>query len=274
MRAFVPTALLVAALACAVAMPATAYGQASPAAPPALSIAPAPPSPTRWATDTVGVLSPTARASLDARLEAYQYATGHQVVLWIGDSIGDTPLDEWAVRTFDAWNLGRTGQDDGVALLVLVKDRKIAIEVGYGLEGALPDAMASRIINDVMAPRLGAGDYDGAMQAGIEAILAAIEGKPWPGAAGATSEAARGHDRGDSRPMPLGQKILFGLLAIGFLVLFVTNPRLAMMLLWSIVARGGGGSGGGGGGGRSGGSGGGFSGGGGRSGGGGARGGW
>jgi uncharacterized protein len=221
---------------------------------------PIPPAPQRWVTDRAGLISSETRARLDAKLEAYERQTGHQVVAWIGDTIGSTPLDDFAVRTFKAWQLGRKGQDDGVLLLVLAKDRKMAIEVGYGLESQLPDAAASRIINDVMAPKLRAGDADGAVDAGVSAILQSIEGKPFQATPGAARPEAE-----KNRPST-GQLIGFGILALAFLILFITNPSLAMSLLFVMASgrRGGGGGFGGGG----------FSGGGGRSGGGGARGSW
>jgi uncharacterized protein len=218
--------------------------------------APIPPAPARWVEDGAGFLSPAARAALDARLEGYERATGHQVVVWIGTTLGDAPLDDWAVRTFGAWKVGRKGLDDGIAVFLLADDRKVDIEVGYGLEDKVPDAIASRIIREVMAPRLRAGDRDGAVTAGADAVLASIEGKPW---AGATATATP-TDRAPS----LVTWILGGLALIAFLIFAITHPRMALFMLWTITAGGRGGGGGGGG----------FGGGGGRSGGGGARGGW
>ena len=218
-----------------------------------------PATPDRWVTDGVGFMSANLRAGLDAKLEAYQQKTGHQVLVWVGGTIGGAPLDDWAVKTFAAWKVGRKGIDDGVAIFVLASDRKIDIEVGYGLEDKVPDAIASRIIREVMSPRLQQDDRDGAIRFGADAILAAIEGRPVGDLERAPSDTpTRGP--GISRP----QMIFYGLLLVAFLVLLVLNPRIAMLFLWSIL---GGGSGGGGGGG-------GFSGGGGRSGGGGARGSW
>ena len=218
--------------------------------------APIPPSPTRWVDDSSGFLSQPARSALDAKLEGYERATGHQVVVWIGKTLGGAPLDDWAVRTFAAWKVGRKGFDDGVAIFVLSDDRTIDIEVGYGLEDRLPDAIASRIIRQVMAPRLRAGDRDGALTAGTDAVLAAIEGQPWTG-----GQPAEPSERGPS----LATWILGALGVAAFLIFAITHPRMAMLLLWTIMANGrhgGGGLGGG------------FGGGGGRSGGGGARGGW
>ena len=81
------------------------------------------------------------------------------------------------MKTFAAWKLGRAGIDDGLAVFVLSDDRAIDIEVGYGLEGAVPDAVASHTIHDVMTPRL--EDRDGSVTAGTEALVTAIDVGPW-----------------------------------------------------------------------------------------------
>jgi uncharacterized protein len=223
----------------------------------ALAASTSPPAPSRWVEDHAGLLSPATRSALDARLEAYEHATGHQVVVWIDKTLGGAPLDDWAVRTFAAWKIGRAGFDDGIAVFVFADDRRIDIEVGYGLEAKLPDATASRIIREVMAPRLRAGQADTALTAGADAILAAIEGHAWQ-ATGST---------GTSDGTSIATWIVGGVVALAMLILFVTHPRLFLLALW-MLARSSGASGGRGGGGR------GFGGGGGRSGGGGARGGW
>jgi len=226
------------------------------------AVAPVPPSPSRWVEDQAGFLTAATRDAIDARLESYERSTGHQVVVWIGKSLQGAPLDDWAVRTFAAWKVGRKGLDDGIAMFILADDRMIDIEVGYGLEDKVPDAIASRIIREVMAPRLQAGDRDGAVTAGTDAVLAAIEGRPWTGAA-ATAPST-------GKPSWLSW-IGGGLLLVVLLIFAITHPRMAMLFLWTIMSSGRrGGFGGLGGGGL----GGGFGGGGGRSGGGGARGGW
>jgi len=207
-----------------------------------------PPAPTRWVEDRAAFLSTGARDTLDAKLAGYQRATGHQVVVWIDKTLEGAALDDWAARTFEAWRLGRKGSDDGIAIFIFAEDRTIDIEVGYGLEDKVPDAVASRIIREVMTPRLQAGDRDAAVASGVDAVLAAIEGKAWTGApATATPE------------MPTWLYVVLGIIA---LLLFIKFPRAGMLLLWSFMGRGGGGGGGG------------FSPGGGRSGGGGARGKW
>ncbi len=222
----------------------------------ALAAAALPPAPARWAEDHAGLMSEPVRAALDARLEAYQQATGHQVVVWVDRTLGGADLADWAVRTFAAWKVGRAHLDDGLVMFVLAADRTIDIEVGYGLEDKVPDAIASRVIREVMAPRLRANDGDGAITAGVDALLAAIEGHAW--SPGATTVAAQ--------PPSLATWILGGVGAVALLILLVTHPRLFLWLLLIAgrsIGLGGGGHGGGGFGGR-----------GGRSGGGGARGGW
>jgi uncharacterized protein len=227
--------------------------------------APIPPSPAEYVTDGAGFLSPAARQALSARLEAYARTSGPQVLVWIGRTTGDTPVEDFAERSFRAWGVGNRARDDGAVLFILADDRKMRIEVGYGLEDRVPDLVASRIIREAIAPRLQAGDRDGAVTAGVDALLAAIsrEGPTAP---------ATGYGRPAPRPLSLGQKILFGLIGLFLLWLVVTHPALVYYLLVNILSsssgggsyRGGGWGGGGGG----------YSGGGGRSGGGGASGSW
>nr|WP_320131861.1 TPM domain-containing protein [uncultured Holophaga sp.] len=218
-----------------------------------------PPAPRQWVTDTQGVLSPAARSGLNRRLALYEKATGHQVLVWIGGSLEGDALEPWAARTFESWGVGGKGKDDGLVLFILARDRKLRIEVGYGLEGQLPDALASRLIRETIAPELAKGNWDRAVEAGVDGILARLGGEARSGSQ--SSSRARAN-----QPMSLGQKLFVGLLVLGFLVLLITNPSLALGLLFSLLSGGRGGGGGGGGGG--------WSGGGGRSGGGGASGSW
>lgn len=133
-----------------------------------------PPPPNHHVTDPSGVLSSATRTSLENELQAYEKATGHQIVVWIGQSTGDVPLETWTVETAHRWRIGRAGHDDGAILFLFMQDHKIRIEVGYGLEGALPDAAAFHIIRDVITPRMKAGDPDGAVSGGVAAMLTTI----------------------------------------------------------------------------------------------------
>ncbi len=220
---------------------------------------PIPPAPDHWVTDRAGFLSAATAADLDARLDDYARRTGHQVLVYIDHTPGGVPIEDWSVRAFERWRVGRSGIDDGLVLLVFADDHSVRFEVGYGLEDRVPDAIAKRIIEEQIVPRIRAGDHDGAIRAGVGAVTAAIGGAT--GSAPLVGEPARA-------PVPTWMKVAGGialLLLIGFMV---THPSLAWLMLLTIGGgRGGGGWGGGGGGG-------GFSGGGGRSGGGGASGSW
>jgi uncharacterized protein len=218
---------------------------------------PIPPSPTEWVTDNANFLSPETVRSLNTRLAAYAQATGHQLIVYIAPTTGDAPIDDWAVRAFAKWKVGRKGLDDGLALFIMSQDHKMKIEVGYGLEAVVPDVIASRVINDVMDPRIQAGHADDAVTAAIDKLIAAIGGQA------GTPPPAQALE--SSKPLTVFQWILYGLIGILVLGFAITHPLLAFYLLANIMSGSGGGGGGGGGG---------FSGGGGRSGGGGASGSW
>jgi uncharacterized protein len=216
-----------------------------------------PPSPSQWVTDTAAFLSPSTAGALNAELRSFDERTGHQVLVYIGRTTGGYPIEEYAVKAFEAWKPGRKGLDDGLVLFVMAEDRRIRIEVGYGLEDRVPDATAGVVINDIMAPRIQAGDNDGALREAVKALTEAISGKELPAA-------ERPGGTGGSPRIPAPLLIIVGVV---LLIIFIKTPAFALWLLFSILGGGrGGGFGGGGGGG--------FRGGGGRSGGGGASGGW
>lgn len=216
-----------------------------------------PPPPARWATDEAGFISPAVRAEIDFRLESFERETGRQVLLYISRTTGDVPLEDFAARVFGAWKVGRKGMEDGLVLFLFADDRAVRIEVGYGLEGVVTDAIAGRVIQNILIPGIRRGDPDGAVRAAVTALLETISGKPAaePGETESADKPAEGE-------IPAVFLIIAGVL---FLILLITNPRLALFLLYTLLS-GGGGRGGGGGGG--------FRGGGGRSGGGGASGRW
>ena len=229
---------------------------------------PIPEAPTQWVTDTANFMSPGAASSLNFRLQDYERSTGHQLIVYIGRTTGDAPIEDWAARAFATWKVGRKGIDDGLVLFVMAADRKLRFEVGYGLEPTVPDATAGLVISDVIVPRIQRGDQDGAITAGMDAVMTIIGG-------GGLPQQARPDGR-ERRPLTLAQLILYGIVGLVILAIFATNPSLAIYLLMSILSGGGGGRRGRGhwGGGGGGWGGGGFGGGGGRSGGGGATGSW
>ncbi len=230
---------------------------------------PIPDSPTRWVTDTTGFLSPDALRTLDSRLSAYQQISGHQLIVYIAPSSGDAPIEDWAVRAFQKWKVGRKGLDDGLALFIMARDHKLRIEVGYGLEPTVTDAISSRVIRDVLSPRIAQGDHDGAVTAAIDSLTGVIGGSA---NALPAQQTPSGPAPAQGKPLSVIQMVLLGIVGILVLGFLITHPTLAFFLLSNIGSGGRGGFGGGGFGGGDGG--GGFSGGGGRSGGGGASGSW
>ena len=225
-----------------------------------------PPSPSRWATDKAGFLSASVLSALEARLEDFERREGHQVLVYIDKTTGGIPIEDFAVKAFEAWKVGRKALDDGLVLFIMAADRKIRIEVGYGLEDKVTDARASQVI-DKMVPRFQAGEQDAAVPEAVASLLGFITGVPSDEAQVAPAGTPSAPSRAPSRIPPA----LFIIGGILFLILMITNPGLAfaiLRVLFYMAISGGGGRGGGFGGG------GGFSGGGGRSGGGGASGGW
>ncbi len=131
-------------------------------------------------TDLTGTLSAGERLALEQRLQAFEREKGSQIAVLIVPTVRPETIEQYAIRVAEQWQLGRKGIDDGVLVLVAKEDRALRIEVGYGLEGTLPDAVARRIIDEVIVPRFRQGDFYGGLSAGIERIIAAIQGEPLP----------------------------------------------------------------------------------------------
>jgi uncharacterized protein len=223
-----------------------------------------PPLADRRVHDSANVLSPQLESQLDEQLKAYERSTGHQLAVLTVPSLEGEALEDYTIRVVESWQLGKKGKDDGVLLFVAVEDRKSRIEVGYGLEGELTDALTSRIIRDVMAPAFRQGDFGFGISRAVSAISAATggSGEPLP-----PPRRTRSHDGGGLPPY---------VLLVLVVLLFLGGGRgmggfIVGSMLGGGFGRGGGGWGGGGGGSRGSG---GFRGGGGGFGGGGASGGW
>lgn len=122
------------------------------------------------ATDLTGTLAAEQLAALEATLQGIEARTGSQVAVLLVPTTQPEAIEQFSIRVVEAWKLGRKGQDDGVLLLVAKNDRKLRIEVGYGLEGRIPDAIARRIIDETIAPHFKQGDFYAGIVAGIERI--------------------------------------------------------------------------------------------------------
>jgi len=131
-------------------------------------------------TDTVGLLTPAQRDMLQQRLAGLARDKGAQVAVLVVATTRPEPIEVFAMRVAESWRLGRAGVDDGLIFLVARDDRRLRIEVGRGLEGVVPDAVAKRIIAEVVAPRFKAGDFPGGIEAGVDALIERVSAEALP----------------------------------------------------------------------------------------------
>lgn len=169
-------------------------------------------------TDLTSTLDVSQIQTLETKLAAFEKAKGSQIAVLVLPTTQPEVIEQFAIRVVEAWKLGRKGIDDGVLLLVAKDDRKIRIEVGYGLEGALNDATAKRIVAEVISPAFKQGDFYGGIDAGVTAIIKVIDGEPLPPPT--SGGQAQGSDS-DS---------LGNLLGIGFVIFMMGNIILRQML--------------------------------------------
>ena len=131
-------------------------------------------------TDDAEILSPGAITRLSVLLENHEARTTDQVAVLTVATLDGESIEDFAVRVFEAWKLGQRDQDNGVLVVVAPQDRRMRIEVGYGLEGRLTDLEAGRIIRNVMAPRFKAGDFDGGVEQGRNGDFGPVAGRRYP----------------------------------------------------------------------------------------------
>src|SRR6476659_4704961 len=156
-----------------------------------------PPKPTRYVTDRARVLGGREEA-LNSRLEDFEKESSNQILVWTDRRVPENfTLEECTVAAARKWEAGQKGKNNGAVLFVFVDDRKMRIEVGYGLEGSLPDAVAHRIQEEEILPRFRAGDYPGGIEAGVNAMIAATKGE-YRGTG--STVANRGRRRGSGIP--------------------------------------------------------------------------
>jgi uncharacterized protein len=136
-----------------------------------------PGSPTGFINDFAKVLSPSVVQQLESELIQLQKETSTEISVVTVPTIGDDYIENYSIQLAEEWGIGSEKHRNGILLLLATQDRKLRIEVGYGLEGALPDSVADRIIRNEMVPQLKAGSFDGAVQAGVSKIIAATKGE-------------------------------------------------------------------------------------------------
>jgi uncharacterized protein len=165
-------------------------------------------------TDLTNTLSGEQRQALETRLAEFEARKGAQIAVLMVPTTEPEAIEQYARRVLDQWKLGRKGIDDGALLLIALQDHKLRIETQYGLEGPLPDAIAKRIIDEVIVPRFKQRDIYGGISAGIERMIAVVDGEPLPPPQPA-------HGQGNADQFDPG-----GLLMLGFALVFVIGSIL------------------------------------------------
>ena len=131
-------------------------------------------------TDLTDTLSPSQRDTLERELQAFEGRKGSQIAVLIVSTTRPEAVEQYSLRVAETWKLGRKGVDDGALLLVAKDDRELRIEVGYGLEGVIPDAVAKRVISEIIIPFFKQGDFYGGIHAGVNRLVRLIDGEPLP----------------------------------------------------------------------------------------------
>jgi len=179
--------------------------------------------------DQTGTLSSGDVAALTQKLRDFEARKGSQVAVLLVPTTAPETIEQYSIRVAEAWKIGRKKVDDGAILVVAKDDHKLRIEVGYGLEGALTDVTARRIIDEIITPKFKAGDFAGGIAAGVDRILGVIDGEPLPKPEPQQSFAG-GEDRFDILFNPI---IIFAVLVAGSVL------RSALGRLIGSVATGG-----------------------------------
>ena len=185
--------------------------------------------------DEVGILSQSARQQLAQLSEKQERASSNQIVVAVVKSLQGYPIEDYGYQLGRAWGIGQKGANNGVILIVAPNDREVRIEVGYGLEGALTDALASNIIQTRILPSFKRGDLEGGIVAGAQSISAAIAGEY-------TSNAPTANQRGNNDSLPLPILIVLGVVVGQMLALMMSRAfagaltgAIAGGLMWWIT---------------------------------------
>jgi uncharacterized protein len=183
---------------------------------------------TQRVTDLTGTLDAATIQQLDRKLADLEARKGSQIAVLLIPSLEGEDIASFGIRVADKWKVGRKRVDDGVILIVAKNDRKLRIEVGYGLEGAIPDAIANRVISEIITPKFRAGDFAGGINAGVDQLIRLINGEPLP-------EPTKQPQRNSSE---LGSAFIFSLIGgiIGGAILSMLIGRAGGSLLGAVGA--------------------------------------
>lgn len=170
-------------------------------------------------TDLTNTLTAEQRSALEQKIGGFELRKGSQVAVLMLPSTMPEEIEQFSIRLAEAWKIGRKGTDDGVILVIAKDDRRLRIEVGYGLEGVIPDAIAKRVISDDITPKFKTGDFYGGISAGVDRIIKLIDGEKLP-----PPEAS-----GSSQPRS-GSRDPFEFLVPAFLFVLIGGAALRAML--------------------------------------------
>jgi uncharacterized protein len=183
--------------------------------------------------DQTGTLSDNDIASLTQKLKDLETRKGSQITVLVVPTTAPETIDQFSIRVAEAWKIGRKKVDDGAILVVAKNDRKLRIEVGYGLEGSLTDVTARRIIDEIIVPKFRSGDFAGGISAGVARIIAVIDGEPLPAP---RPEASHSVDPGWLDHFdPLNPFLLFALIIVGGIVRSVLGRLLGALTMGGVV---------------------------------------
>lgn len=190
-------------------------------------------------TDNAEILNPETAERLSTKLKSHETQTTNQIVILTLPTLEGEDIESFALRVFEEWKLGQKGKDNGVLLVIVPNDRRMRIEVGYGLEGTLTDLKAGRIIRNIMTPRFKKNDFNGGIEQGVLAIISQLEGAEELPAMAEPSEAGEVDLKFEGPDLGIIERILIGAFVFGiiglFTVLGVLTPRVGWFLYFFLI---------------------------------------
>jgi len=181
-------------------------------------------------TDNANILSWDTHQLLTQKLKAHEDRTTNQIAVLTVPSLGGVSVEEYAVRVFEKWKIGQADNDNGILILIAPNDRRMRIEVGYGLEGTLTDGMAGQIIQNIMTPKFKNGDFNGGITDGTMAVIDVLEGGELPAAAESSGKSET--FLFDGPDIPLKERILLGAFIFGIIGLFTVIGVMTPGMGW------------------------------------------
>ncbi|MBI3771811.1 MAG: YgcG family protein [Gammaproteobacteria bacterium] len=177
-------------------------------------------------TDLTGTLTAQQRTQLEEELRSLENRKGSQIAILLVPSTEPETIEQYALRVAENWKLGRKGVDDGLLILAALQDHTLRLEVGYGLEGVVPDAIAKRIISEIMVPYFRQGDYYGGLVAGVDRLSRLIDGEPLPAPSQQDSEWSGGNS------LPL---LFFAVIALGGFLRAIFGQLLGASVVSTVI---------------------------------------